>query len=340
MRQPTGSEPGDVIRLAEETKVDTKGLVTTDNRPVSAIVEDALKAQPQDKVRPDPYVPMQGPTIKMPVAQTAPMTATQAAPDEEEAVEEKERTGLSRKARRDQAKAGIVLPTRPEDTNARGRNLAAQKEAERRRLEEIRQNPNISQEQQDLAEANIALNTQQVAQQVDDDQKTVQTAQQQADQYIADARKAREEGMITKEDLAKKEALGAALIQLGAGIAKGDFSEGLSKAGVAAQDVRDKARDRAVRARYYDSLSESRTGATPQNLRRLQQAIADQLKTEFPQGKLTDPDAYETRERQLLQQLSKDFGIDISALAASPADPTAIAAQRAAPGGVNFADMQ
>ena len=88
-----------------------------------------------------------------------------------------------------------------------------------------------------------------------------------------------------------------------------------------------------MRARYYDSLSESRTGATPQNLRRLQQAVADQLKTEFPQGKLSDQAAYEARERQLLQQLSKDFGIDISALAASPADPTVAAAQSATPAG-------
>jgi hypothetical protein len=336
MRQPTGSEPGDVIRLAEETKVDTKGLITTDNQPVSAIVEDALKAQPQDKVRPDPYVPMQGPTIKMPVAQTAPMTATQAAPDEEEAVEEKERTGLSRKARRDQAKAGIVLPTRPEDTNARGRNLEALRRAEERRLAEIRQNPNISQEQQDLAEANIALNAQQGAQPVDDDQKTVQTAQQQADQYIADARKAREEGLITKEDLAKKEALGAALIQLGAGIAKGDFAEGLSKAGVAAQDVREKARDRAVRARYYDSLAESRTGNTPQNLRRLQQAVADQLKKEFPQGRLQDEAAYLARQKELLDQVSASFGIDVSALAATPIDPTIAATQQATPATSRF----
>jgi len=333
LRSPTGSEPGDVIRLAEDTKVDPKGLITTDNQPVGAIVEDALKAQPKDKVKPDPYVPMQGPRIKMPIAQTAPVTTTQAAPDEEEAVEEKERPRLSRKARRDQAKKGVALPEPPKQTGLRGRNLEAQRRAEERRLAEIRQNPNISQEQQDLAEANIALNTQQGAQPVDDDQKTVQTAQQQADQYIADARKAREEGLITKEDLAKKEALGAALIQLGAGIAKGDFAEGLSKAGVAAQDVREKARDRAVRARYYDSLSESRTGATPQNLRRLQQAVADQLKTEFPQGKLSDQAAYEARERQLLQQLSKDFGIDISALAASPADPTVAAAQSATPAG-------
>jgi len=355
LRSPTGSEPGDVIRLAEDTKVDPKGLITTDNQPVGAIVEDSLKAQPKDKVRPvatdisaslalleraaqatgDPSTAVTERLELLTSPQQVP--AAQAAADEAEAVEEKERPRLSRKAMRDQAKTGIVPP---KQTNLRGRNLAAQKEAERRRLAEIRQNPNISQEQQDLAEANIALNAQQSVQPVDDDQKTVQTAQQQADQYIADARKAREEGLITKEDLAKKEALGAALIQLGAGIAKGDLAEGLSKAGVAAQDVREKARDRAVRARYYDSLSESRTGATPQNLRRLQQAVADQLKTEFPQGKLTDPEAYEARERQLLDQLSRSFGIDISSLAASPIDPTAVAAQLATPGGINFADMQ
>jgi len=351
MRQPTGSEPGDVIRLAEDTKVDPKGLITTDNQPVGAIVEDALKAQPKDKVRPaatdisasldlleqsaqaigDPSTAVTERMRLLTSPQQVP--AAQAAADEAEAVEEKERPRLSRKARRDQPKTGIVPP---KQTNLRGRNLAAQKEAERRRLAEIRQNPNISQEQQDLAEANIALNTQQGAQPVDDDQKTVQTAQQQADQYIADARKAREEGLITKEDLAKKEALGAALIQLGAGIAKGDFAEGLSKAGVAAQDVREKARDRAVRARYYDSLAESRTGNTPQNLRRLQQAVADQLKKEFPQGKLQNEAAYLARQKELLDQVSASFGIDVSALAASPADPTIAATQQATPATSRF----
>jgi len=95
-----------------------------------------------------------------------------------------------------------------------------------------------------------------------------------------------------------------------------------------------------VRARYYDSLSESRTGATPQNLRRLQQAVADQLKKEFPQGMIANEEAYLARQKQLLDQVSASFGIDVSALAATPIDPTAIAAQRAAPGGVNFADMQ
>jgi len=108
----------------------------------------------------------------------------------------------------------------------------------------------------------------------------VQTAQQQADQYIADARKAR---------------------------------------------------DRAVRARYYDSLAESRTGNTPQNLRRLQQAVADQLKKEFPQGRLQDEAAYLARQKELLDQVSASFGIDVSALAATPIDTVAGASGAAVP---------
>jgi len=46
-------------------------------------------------------------------------------------------------------------------------------------------------------------------------------------------------------DGAKKEAYAMAMIQLGAGIAKGDLAEGLSNAGVAASGVLDKARDRS-----------------------------------------------------------------------------------------------
>ena len=46
-RQPTRkqAEAGDVIRMAENTKVDPKGLITTDNNPVSAIIEDAAKGE-------------------------------------------------------------------------------------------------------------------------------------------------------------------------------------------------------------------------------------------------------------------------------------------------------
>ncbi len=374
MRQPTGSEPGDVIRLAEETKVDTKGLITTDNRPVSAIVEDALKAQPQDKVRPPAgdisaslallqqsaqaigdsstsvtermnllTSPQQMPaadegdisilggliTGKRKSAEemariqaekdstTKKMLAAQAAPDEKEAVEEKERTGLTRKARRDQAK----------------RN---------RRIAEIRQNPNISQEQQDLAEANIALNAQQGvqpdAQPGDDDQKTVQTAQQQADQYIADARKARQDGLITKEDLAKKEALGAALIQLGAGIAKGDFAEGLSKAGVAAQDVREKARDRAIRQEYYQSLAQKSSTASLSLEQKRIVEIADKLMegAQGPDGKTLYKQSpeYIAQRNALIQRLASEQGVDMSSVFASPVDTVTAAAQKATPGGV------
>jgi hypothetical protein len=46
-------------------------------------------------------------------------------------------------------------------------------------------------------------------------------------------------------DGAQKEAYAMAMIQLGAGIAKGDLAEGLSNAGVAASGVLDKARDRS-----------------------------------------------------------------------------------------------
>jgi hypothetical protein len=282
---------------------------------------------------------MQGPTIKMPTAPEEELSIVDRinrllAPPE--ATEEQKEFARNRRPRRSRGPYGMNMSgvgaadAKPVDYEEVG-DLALQGVGLSSPKPKKDTSPSISQEQQDLAEANIRLNAQQGAQQVDDDQKTAQTAQQQADQYIADARKAREEGLITKEDLAKKEALGAALIQLGAGIAKGDFAEGLSKAGVAAQDVREKARDRAVRARYYDSLSESRTGATPQNLRRLQQAVSEQLKEEFPQGRLANEAAYLARQQELLQQLSKDYGIDISALAASPADPTVAAAQSATP---------
>tara|TARA_R110002049_G_scaffold26887_1_gene93159 strand:- start:2427 stop:4430 length:2004 start_codon:yes stop_codon:yes gene_type:complete len=338
MRQPTGSEPGDVIRLAEQTKVDPKGLITTDNQPVSAIIEDAAKG--------DAYVPMQGPAIKMPTAPEEELSIVDRinrflAPPE--ATEEQKEFARNRRPRRSRGPYGMNMSgvgaadAKPVDYEEVGDLVLQGVGLSPPTTTKKDTGPSISQEQQDLAEANIALNAQQGAQQVDDNQKTVQTAQQQADQYIADARKAREEGLITKEDLAKKEALGAALIQLGAGIAKGDFAEGLSKAGVAAQDVREKARDRAVKARYYDSLAESRTGNTPQNLRRLQQAVADQLKKEFPQGMMADEAAYLARQKELLDQVSASFGIDVSALSATPADPTAAAEQSATPATSRYA---
>jgi len=67
-------------------------------------------------------------------------------------------------------------------------------------------------------------------------------------------------------DGAQKEAYAMAMIQLGAGIAKGDLAEGLSNAGVAASGVLEKSRDRQdkqldrkIQSQYYaDKLSDSR----------------------------------------------------------------------------------
>jgi hypothetical protein len=67
-------------------------------------------------------------------------------------------------------------------------------------------------------------------------------------------------------DATKKEAFAMAMIQLGAGIAKGDLAEGLSNAGVAASGVMESARDRSdkqldreIQGKYFDEkLSDSR----------------------------------------------------------------------------------
>ena len=389
MRQPTGSEPGDVIRLAEDTKVDPKGLITTDNQPVGAIVEDALKAQPKDKVRPaatdisaslalleqsaqaigDPSTAV---TERMrllttpqqvPAAQAASdtgdisilgglITGKRKSPEEmariqaerdattkrmleAQAASDEEKPKETRRARRLRQRGNNPTTVVEEQTGLSGRPEAARRAAERRAAE-----------QSAAAETDVErgeIKEEIVNQQpVDDISQTAQTTQQQADQYIADARKARREGLITKEDLAKKEALGAALIQLGAGIAKGDFAEGLSKAGVAAQDVREKARDRAVRSDYYEYLKTkpSATGLTAsgQNYQRLLKTVNTELEKEF--GKvninLMSEDLrlqYAARREQLLRELAPQFQLDDADIGSSLVDPVQAAVQQATPAG-------
>tara|TARA_R100000900_G_scaffold90846_2_gene70603 strand:+ start:139 stop:1206 length:1068 start_codon:yes stop_codon:yes gene_type:complete len=154
-----------------------------------------------------------------------------------------------------------------------------------------------------------------------------ETSQQVADRYIQEARAAREAGLMSKEELAKKEALGAALIQLGAGIAKGDLAEGLSKAGVAAQDVREKARDRALRARYYDSLANRSSNLSLEQKRVVETAKERISGMKGSDGALLTPfhPEYEARLSKLITDLGNDIGIDMSAAAAIPEDPTASA---------------
>ena len=138
---------------------------------------------------------------------------------------------------------------------------------------------------------------------------------------------------MSKEELAKKEALGAALIQLGAGIAKGDLAEGLSKAGVAAQDVREKARDRALRARYYDSLSDrsSRTSMSLEQKRIVETAESLLEGATGPDGKplYQGSPEYAARKNQIIQRLAEEAGIDMTAALATTEDPTVSAVEAA-----------
>ena len=161
-------------------------------------------------------------------------------------------------------------------------------------------------------------------------------ATDQAAAFLAQAKAQREAGLITKEDLAKKEALGAALIQLGAGIAGGDLAGGLSKAGIAAQDVREKSRDRALRAKYYDSVATNRSSAS-QTLE--QKRIIDNVDAGMANYMVNNELAYSgspeyqaERARRILEQGAK-LGIDMSSYTSSamPVDPTSSAAAAAVP---------
>ena len=82
-------------------------------------------------------------------------------------------------------------------------------------------------------------------------------------------------------DASKKEAFAMAMIQLGAGIAKGDLAEGLSNAGVVASGVLEKSRDRAgkqmdreIQQKFYDAKLDDARQAT--NFR-MQQAVEKAL---------------------------------------------------------------
>ena len=163
-------------------------------------------------------------------------------------------------------------------------------------------------------------------------------ATDQAAAFLAQAKAQREAGLITKEDLAKKEALGAALIQLGAGIAGGDLAGGLSKAGIAAQDVRDKSRDRALRARYYDSVATNRSSSsqTLEQQRIIANVDAGMEGYLGPDGKMAfsgSPEYQAERRRRILEQGAK-LNVDMSSYTSSamPADPTSSAAAAAVPG--------
>ena len=206
-----------------------------------------------------------------------------------------------------------------------------------RRLREFNAGPKKGAQQKGDDDAQAASPEETVVTQSADEASSA--AKDQAAAYLAQAKAQREAGLITKEDLAKKEALGAALIQLGAGIAGGDLAGGLSKAGIAAQDVREKSRDRALRARYYDSIATNRSSSS-QALD--QKRIIDNV--DAAMENLTDPttggpffpaspEFQAERARRILAEGQRQ-GIDMSSYigGAMPVDPTSSAAAAAVPG--------
>ena len=431
-RRPTRkqAEAGDVIRMAENTKVDPKGLITTDNNPVSAIIEDAAKgeAEVQQVLSGRSGVGMGG--VGGDMKQLLEGQAPSGRPGtgmggvgadmkrilEQQRLEEERTSGEvveDDEPMSDAQKAliyggspfgGMALARReekdrtqrPEGTFAEERiskeaqinmraieaiqtkqaelqeyiathdttDPAVKKEVRRRESQLSELNTRLSQfnqpEKKGGSDATVvdtdAAEQDQTATEAATETVTetapdadAAEAQKSAERYIQQVRAAREAGLISKEELAKKEALGAALIQLGAGIAKGDLAEGLSKAGVAAQDVREKARDRAVRADYYEYLKSKPASLTAsgQNYSRLQKVVADQLEQEFGgiDPRLMPPEQkalYQARRDQLLQQLAPQYQVDPSSavVGATPSDPTASASGRATPDGVSFLDMQ
>ena len=100
---------------------------------------------------------------------------------------------------------------------------------------------------------------------------------------------------------------------------------------------------------YYEYLKNKPASLTSSGLNysRLQKAVNDELEKEFGDidFRLMDEktkELYVAKRDQLLQALAPQYQVDPSTAVsgAIPPDPTASAAERATPGGVNFADMQ
>ena len=117
-------------------------------------------------------------------------------------------------------------------------------------------------------------------------------------------------------DGAQKEAYAMAMIQLGAGIAKGDLAEGLSNAGVAASGVMSKARDRAdkqldrqIQSKYYDDKL-----ADSQEMRRfrINQAVENALNDWKESNFGATKEQIDSKRKELMSQFSNNLGDTIT----------------------------
>jgi len=117
-------------------------------------------------------------------------------------------------------------------------------------------------------------------------------------------------------DGAQKEAYAMAMIQLGAGIAKGDLAEGLSNAGIAASGVLEKSRDRAgkqldreIQSKYYDDkLADSKE----MRRFRINQAVEEALSKWKESNMEATQEQIDDKREELMSQFGNNLGDTIT----------------------------
>ena len=281
------------------TNVDLAGLTTIEGSPKTSVIEDAEKAIIGAEIA-DTYTPMQGKTIKMPTAPVTPMSREERLLAMEE--------GFSQSVRPGEDPEDIVRKDRYSDLlTTRGERKRQQ---EREDLEE-KANQAASQ-----AERAAAAEAAQMQEDQDAREKNINEAQA----YLDKVKEDKAAGVISDEEAAKKEALAFALVQLGAGIAKGDLAEGLQKAGETASEIRKDAKDRAIRQEYYDSISGGSKKGTRMDtlLSKLSTEVNRQMKALTDTvGKesirlMNDPVAQSAEKRRITANVAAELGVPLS----------------------------
>jgi len=271
------------------TNVDLAGLTTTDGLPKGSVIEDAEKGVIGAEIA-DTYTPMQGKTIKMPTAPVTPMSREERLLAREE--------GFSQAVRPDEDPEEVV---RQSGVVTRGQ----------RKRQEVKALEKEASQAASQAERAAAEEAAQMQADQDAREKNVNEAQA----YLDKVKEDKAAGVISDEEAAKKEALAFALVQLGAGIAKGDLAEGLQKAGETASEIREAARDRAIRKDYYDSISGGKKGTRMDTLlSKLSTEVNRQVKA------LTDADfrlgmnqpALNEQKRMIASNVATQLGIPLS----------------------------
>ena len=276
------------------TNVDLAGLTTIEGSPKTSVIEDAEKAVIGAEIA-DTYTPMQGKTIKMPTAPVTPMSREERLLAREE--------GFSQAVRPDEDPEEIV----------RQRGVVTRGERKRQEVKELEEEVSQAASQAERAAAAEAA-------QMQEDQDAREKNINEAQAYLDKVKEDKAAGVISDEEAAKKEALAFALVQLGAGIAKGDLAEGLQKAGETASEIREAARDRAIRQEYYDSIAGGSKKGTRMDtlLSKLSTEVNRQMKALTDTvGKesirlMNDPVAQSTEKRRITANVAAELGIPLS----------------------------